>query len=39
VIGFTDGMNIMPGQGHWQMDCPISKMISYDVKESVKPAV
>ena len=39
VIGFTDCMNIMPGHGHRQMDCPIRKMISYNVKESGKPAV
>ena len=39
VIGFTDCMNIMPGHGHRQRDCPIRKMISYNVKESGKPAV
>jgi hypothetical protein len=33
VIGFTDGMNIMPDHGHWQMDCPIRKMLSCDVEE------
>jgi hypothetical protein len=39
VIGFTDGMDIMPGHGNRQVECSIWQMVPYDVKECGKPTV
>ena len=39
VIGFADGVDIMPGHGHRKVESAIRKTVTYDVKESSQPAV